>query len=205
MSEPLMRQITRFLNYTKTQANSSLIMIRIGVFPILFLLASNAQASNDVWLLIDTDALTLEVKKGGQTLERLENIAIGRNGAGFKEVRGDDVTPLGTYKIGWINEKSSFYRFFGLSYPSVDNAHAALDKGLIDPLTFETIVEAHQKHSIPPQNTPLGGQIGIHGLGRGDDKIHRTMNWTHGCIALTNRQIDRLSKWVDKEITVQIK
>ena len=37
----------------------------------------------------------------------MENISIGRNGAGFKQRRGDDVTPLGDYKIGWINEKSS--------------------------------------------------------------------------------------------------
>lgn len=180
-------------------------MLRICLLSMLFSISSVAQADKDIWLLIDTDALTLEVKKGGQTLETLENIAIGRNGAGFKALRGDDVTPVGTYKIGWINEKSSFYRFFGLSYPSIDNAHAALDKGIIDPVTFKTIVKAHQSHSIPPQNTPLGGQIGIHGLGRGDEKIHRSMNWTHGCIALTNNQIDRLSKWVDKEITVQIK
>lgn len=200
-----MRQIIRLLNYTKILRKSSSFTLRMGLFSILFGGASLTQASNDVWLLIDTEALTLEVKKGEQTLERLENIAIGRNGAGFKQIRGDDITPLGTYKIGWINQKSSFYRFFGLSYPSVDNAHVALDKGLIDPLTFDAIVEAHQKKSIPPQNTRLGGQIGIHGLGRGDEKIHRTMNWTHGCIALTNGQIDRLSKWVDKEITVQIK
>lgn len=200
-----MQQIILFLNYTKKPSNSKLFLLCICLFPVLLLTASITQASNDVWLLIDTNALTLEVKKGEKTLEKLENIAIGRNGAGFKEVRGDDVTPLGTYRIGWINEKSSFYRFFGLSYPSIENAHTALDKGIIDPTTFDAIAYAHERHIIPPQNTPLGGQIGIHGLGRGDEKIHQTMNWTHGCIALTNKQIDRLSKWVDKEITVQIK
>ncbi|GAB4263146.1 MAG: hypothetical protein Kow0065_13930 [Methylomicrobium sp.] len=180
-------------------------MFRFFLLPLLLTCSFGVSADQDIWLLIDTDALTLEVKKGELTLEKMENIAIGRNGAGFKEHRGDDVTPLGTYKIGWVNEKSSFHRFYGLSYPSIENAHAALDKGIIDPVTFDKIAEAHQRNSIPPQNTSLGGQIGIHGLGRGNEKIHRTMNWTHGCIALTNHQIDRLSKWVDKEVTVQIK
>ncbi len=168
-------------------------------------LACAVNADDSVWLLIDTEALTLEVKKGKKTLETMNNIAIGRNGAGFKHRRGDDITPQGFYKIGWINPKSSYYRFFGLSYPSVDNAATALEQGIIDATTFDAIASAHQNGRMPPQNTRLGGQIGIHGLGRGDEKIHRTMNWTHGCIALTNQQIDRLSRWIKEEVTVQVK
>ena len=180
-------------------------MLRIGLLLSLLVLPLTASSDDDIWLLVDTQSLTLEVKKGDKTLEKMDNIAIGRNGAGFKTRRGDDITPLGLYRIGWINQESAYYRFFGLSYPSTGNAATALEQGIIDPATFDSIVSAHNHRRVPPQNTRLGGQIGIHGLGRGDEKIHRTMNWTHGCIALTNRQIDRLSRWIKKEIIVKIK
>ena len=49
---------------------------------------------------------------------------------------------------------------------------------------------------IPPQVTPLGGYLGIHGVGEGDPGIHADFNWTHGCIALTNQQIDDLAGWI---------
>jgi L,D-peptidoglycan transpeptidase YkuD (ErfK/YbiS/YcfS/YnhG family) len=51
----------------------------------------------------------------------------------------------------------------------------------------------------------LGGQIGIHGLGSGDIKVHEVFDWTHGCIALTNSQIDHLSQLVDTGTVVKIK
>ena len=52
---------------------------------------------------------------------------------------------------------------------------------------------------MPPQNTRLGGYIGIHGVGevtREKMKIHRAVNWTDGCIALTNKDINTLRKYV---------
>lgn len=50
----------------------------------------------------------------------------------------------------------------------------------------------------------IGGQIGIHGLGAGDKEIHKVFNWTHGCIALTNEQIDQLTRWVGKGTVVKV-
>ncbi len=162
-------------------------------------------SSGNIWLLVDTSKLTLEVKKGEETVETFQNIAIGRSGAGFKEFRGDDVTPLGTFKIGWVNRKSHYYRFYGFDYPSRENVEKALADGLISLKVYDSIVKAHDREKVPPQNTPLGGQIGIHGLGRGDIKIHKIMNWTHGCIALTNEQIDRLDRWIKKGTVVKVK
>jgi murein L,D-transpeptidase YafK len=162
-------------------------------------------ADNNVWLLVDTKARKIEVKKGEQTIDTLKSIAIGRGGAGFKSHRGDNITPYGNYRIGWVGEKSSFRKFFGLTYPSTEDAAKALKQGIINQLTYDRISLAHRYHQIPPQNTPLGGQIGIHGLGRGDARIHEAFNWTHGCIALTNSQIDHLSQWVDTGTIVKIK
>ncbi len=156
----------------------------------------SAYAENSIWLLIDTTKLELEVKLANVTLVKYSNISIGRNGSGFKHKRGDDTTPLGTYKIGWINRKSRYHLFFGFDYPSVENARQALQKGLVTPKTFAKIMIAHRHNQVPPQNTPMGGLIGIHGLGQGDKEIHKTMNWTHGCIALTNEQINNLDKLI---------
>ncbi|NOQ35119.1 MAG: L,D-transpeptidase family protein [Methylococcaceae bacterium] len=158
-----------------------------------------------VWLLIDTQGMRLEVKRGNKTLATFNHIAIGRNGAGFKNRRGDNITPIGTYKIGWINDKSVYHTFYGFTYPSVENAKTALEKGLVSQSDYNDIVTAHQNDQIPPQNTSLGGRIGLHGIGQGDEKMHEMWNWTHGCVAVTNEEIDALSQWIYEGITVKVK
>lgn len=162
-------------------------------------------ADDEVWLLVDTKKLQLEVKQGDKTIAVMENVAIGRSGAGFKQRVGDDVTPIGTYKIGWINNKSPFYRFYGFDYPSIENADEALLSGLLSKKAHSAIITAHEKDKVPPQNTTIGGRIGIHGLGKADESIHKMMNWTHGCIALTNEQIDKLEQWIGKGMLVKVK
>jgi murein L,D-transpeptidase YafK len=182
-------------------------MLRICLLVICSSLLSTPVFANrnDVWLLVDTKEKKIEIKKGEQTVETLSEIAIGRRGAGAKTFRGDNITPRGEYRIGWIGEKSMFRKFLGLTYPSTEDAKNALIKGVIDQETFERIAYAHEHNEIPPQNTPMGGQIGIHGLGSGDIRVHKLFDWTHGCIALTNSQIDRLSEWVDTGTLVKIK
>jgi murein L,D-transpeptidase YafK len=163
------------------------------------------QKHQDVWLLIDTQKMQLEVKQGEQTVLVLSNIAVGRSGAGIKTRRGDDITPLGEYKIGWVNEKSQFHTFYGLTYPSAEDAKTGLSKGIISQNEYDAIIYAQQHDLIPPQTTALGGRVGVHGLGRGDERIHKLMNWTHGCVALTNTQIDTLDEWIEEGMRVKIK
>ncbi|NOU21223.1 MAG: L,D-transpeptidase [Methyloglobulus sp.] len=180
-------------------------MLRIYLILICSFYTLNAFAYDHIWLLVDTTALKIEVKKGEQTIDTIEGIAIGQSGAGQKMHRGDNITPYGEYRIGWVGQRSAFHKFFGLNYPSIQDADNALRHGTIDQFTYGDIINAHKYNQVPPQNTVLGGRIGIHGLGRADEKIHRTMNWTHGCIALTNNQIDHLSHWVDTGTLVKIK
>ena len=184
-------------------------MIHRRLFKILLicqcLTPAISLADPDVWLLVNTQTLNMEVKKGDKTVAVMKNIAIGRNGAGEKTQRGDDITPLGNYRIGWINEKSTFRKFFGLTYPSIEDADSALKQGKIDTDTYDAIAKAHLSGEVPPQNTDLGGQIGIHGLGGASLSFHKSMNWTRGCIALTNDQIDQLSQWIEKGTLVTVK
>lgn len=176
--------------------------------PLLFLLLilfSLPGKCAEIWIQIDTQKLVLLIKKDQKTIKTLKDIAIGQEGAGQKRKRGDNITPLGHYRIAWINRKSPFYRFFGFDYPSIKDAFVALNNGTIDHKTYYRIVDSHLAGKIPPQNTVLGGQLGIHGLGKADEKIHRLMNWTHGCIALTNHQIDILSRWIEIGTRVEVK
>ena len=182
-----------------------LYMIRF--FPILFFCCHSAisHATDNIWLLVDTTIKKVDVVKGQKIIDSFENISIGRGGAGFKEQTGDDITPLGTYKIGWINKRSNFRIFFGFDYPSTKNAKKALNDGLISRNTYKKITYAHSKNKVPPQNTGMGGMLGIHGLGKADHLVHGEFDWTHGCIAMTNPQIDRLSKWIKQGTVVKVK
>jgi murein L,D-transpeptidase YafK len=179
------------------------LLLLISLFFTPFVACAEMQ-SNQVWLLIDTKAKKIEVKKGEETIETIDHVAIGRGGSGLKTHRGDNITPQGEYRIGWVGDKSMFKRFFGLTYPSVQDAENAIQKGIIDEHQYQRIVRAHELGQIPPQDTPLGGQIGIHGLGSGSAKIHEVFDWTHGCIALTNSQIDHLREIVNTGTLVKI-
>ncbi len=167
-------------------------------------ISTPVHADKPIWISIDTSKLRLEVKQGNKTLVVMKNIAIGKNGAGIKKHRGDDITPLGSYTIGWINNNSRFQRFFGLTYPSLQNARTALLNGSLTDNEYSKIIKAHRSKQIPPQNTMIGGHIGIHGLGTADEKVHKLFNWTNGCIALTNKQINLLAQWVGKGTVVKV-
>lgn len=153
-------------------------------------------ADADSWLIIDTVSQTLEVVQGNQVKRIFHNISVGRNGFSFDHREGDGRTPLGVFHVAWINPNSRFRIFFGLDYPNQDYAEEALRRKLINVDTYFAIRKALAHGELPPQDTPLGGHIGIHGLGNANRLVHETANWTQGCIALTNEQIDQLARWV---------
>lgn len=157
------------------------------------------------WVLVDTKAKILKVMIGNATLDTFTNVAFGSSGVGIKRYRGDHKTPLGVFRIGWMNERSRFNLFFGLDYPNLDYAERAYRDKLIDASTYYVIRRAVEEGRTPPQNTSLGGSIGIHGLGAGSLQIHSNFDWTDGCIALDNRQILRLAYWVRVGTQVEIR
>jgi len=168
--------------------------------------ANSAMMPSGSWLLVDTKADALIVMNGNRPVESFRQIALGSSGVGIKFKRGDNKTPLGVFRVGWINEQSRFKTFIGLDYPNPDYAERALREHRIDALTYERIRSAWVKGRTPPQDTPLGGQIGIHGVGAGNPGVHSAgINWTSGCIALDNRQIDALRPWVKVGMRVEIR
>lgn len=165
-----------------------------------------ATEGDAVWLLVDTGADRLTVMGREGPLEVFEPIALGARGAGLKQRRGDNLTPLGSFQVGWINPASRFTLFIGLDYPNLEYARIALRQGRIDEPTFARIERALAAGRTPPQDTPLGGQIGIHGIGGGDPRVHRAgFDWTQGCIALEDAQIRRLADWVRPGTRVEVR
>ena len=121
--------------------------------------------------------LVLKSKRQLQVFSKSEliktyKISLGREPVGAKQFEGDDKTPEGKYTINDKNPNSGYHLNLGVSYPSVKDIRFAKSK----------------------EKSP-GGLIKIHGLknGRGFiGKFHRFFDWTHGCIAITNREIEEL-------------
>ncbi|MGD9601470.1 MAG: murein L,D-transpeptidase family protein [Gammaproteobacteria bacterium] len=141
----------------------------------------------------------LLVKQGSRVARRY-TAAVGSGGLGDKRIRGDHKTPVGVYYITGFNDESSFDLFMRLNYPSLKDGFFGLKRALISRSEFDRIVDAQRQDALPPQDTPLGGAIGIHGIGEETAdrlEIHRLLDWTQGCIALTNREIRELRGFVD--------
>ena len=115
--------------------------------------------------------------------------AFGRD-PGTKRAAGDERTPEGDYRVAGPARPSRFHRFLPIDYPSAADADAALAAGRLSPADHRRIVEAHRRGELPPADTPLGGLLGLHGEGarwRGDSK---QLDWTYGCIALPDTELD---------------
>ena len=131
-----------------------------------------------------------------------------KGGKGTKRERGDSKTPLGVYRISKLNKSNRFYYFIQLDYPNLIDAWYGFKNEVIDGGDFKRIANAYKKREFPPQDTNLGGQIGIHGIGKTTKKklaIHEDLNWTDGCIALTNNDIKDLMKYIKVGTTVVIR
>ena len=171
----------------------------------LIMAAGITCADPSPWILVDTHSATVSVNVADRTLETFDGVAIGRNGTAKTRFEGDGKTPLGAFEVAWINDKSNYHLFFGLNYPTREHAERAFRSHLIDLKTYLDIQLAFDNHEVPPQDTPLGGFIGIHGLGNADPVIHRSANWTQGCVALTDTQIERLAAWIKPGTKVVIR
>lgn len=152
--------------------------------------------SNELWVLIDDQEATLSVFRGNELLELYAPISLGRAGAKTQRVRGDNVTPKGEFRINRFNYESQWRTFMGIDFPTPAHARMALEKGIYSQTDYEDYFDYYRRNGHPPQNTALGGAIGIHGLGSADPDIHGRYHWTQGCVAVTNAQIDRLAELV---------
>lgn len=105
----------------------------------------------------------------------------------------DCATPEGLYAVTYKNDRSRFHRTLGLSYPSPANAEKALADGAISLAGYTRIRDAARKSRSAPCNTGLGCGIAIHGGGvYRYFGVNRERDWTEGCVALDNKDMDWL-------------
>lgn len=124
-------------------------------------------------------------------------IGLGKEPDGDKSVEGDNKTPEGCYYICSKNTDLKYTYFLGISYPNVKDARKGLNSGLINQLTFNRIKYLIENKRMPPWDTPLGGAVGIHGGGN-------EYNWTFGCIALSNDDINIIKDYTPMNTPVEI-
>jgi len=125
----------------------------------------------------------------GDHVARTYRVAIGPGGPGHKRREGDKVTPVGTYRIaGRI--KGLFHNFLTVSYPNDEDRRRFAELKKIGEL---------------PRDATIGGGIGIHGVNSKEWKgVHKETDWTLGCIALDDDEIDEIAARVKDGTTVVI-
>lgn len=131
----------------------------------------------------------MEVWHDGKLLSTYE-VAFGKEPLGDKEVQGDKRTPVGRYFVAEKHVSGRFHRFLGLSYPNIDDAARGYEEGLISASQWADIFVAEVRERMPTSSTRLGGFIGIHGYGR--RPYVPVIDWTDGCLAVSNEEAEYL-------------
>ncbi len=135
-------------------------------------------------ILVEKSARRLTVFQGGHPLKSY-SVALGRHPVGAKRFEGDGRTPEGRFIIDWRKKNSSFHRALHVSYPRATDDVRARAAG-----------------------RSAGGAIMVHGLPNGLGLIgplHRLYDWTNGCIALTDAEIDELWRAVPNGTPIEIR
>ena len=121
----------------------------------------------------------------GDQIVKAYSVALGSGGLAPKQRRGDDKTPEGFYRIDYRNPASRFHLALHISYPD------------------ETDRERARKRGVSP-----GGDIMIHGLGSEFKSLgtkHYSYDWTAGCIAVTDSEIEEIWQLVPDRTPVEIR
>ena len=139
---------------------------------------------NELEIIIRKHDRRLELYDRGNLVKTF-SVVLGSAPAGDKELEGDGKTPEGEFYVFTKNSESKFHLSLGLSYPSKEDAERGLSAGMISRSDHAHIMTAIDDGKMPPQKTALGGEIYIHGGGTETD-------WTQGCIALKNEEVEEL-------------
>src|SRR5687767_11944889 len=151
----------------------------------------------DPRIIIFKSKRQLELYSDGAVV-RTYRVGLGLNPVQDKQREGDRATPEGEFYIFTRNPRSAFHLSLGVSYPNIEDAERGLKSGLITRAQRNTIVRAIKRKQGPPQDTALGGLIYIYGNGAGSD-------WTWGCVALENEDIEELYQAIPVGTPVTIK
>lgn len=134
-------------------------------------------------VFVDKSARLLQLLSGNQVVKSYD-VALGGNPVGHKQRQGDNRTPTGSYTLDYKNEQSKFYRSIHISYPNAADKARAKKSGV-----------------------NAGGDIMIHGQTNGMSAsafATQKSDWTEGCIALTNDEMDEIMAAVQLGTAIEI-
>ena len=131
------------------------------------------------YMVVGKEARKLTLFRDGEVLKSYQ-VALGGNPIGHKQHEGDQRTPEGTYSIDFKNPDSAYHLSLKISYPNAADVARAQSRGM-DP----------------------GGMIMIHGVG--EQAIWRRNDWTDGCIAVSNEEIEEIWQLVEEDTPVVIR
>jgi murein L,D-transpeptidase YafK len=166
-------------------------MRRSATMACAAVLLAAAHAEQPRHAALRADAIVVEKAKRTLTLLargrplRTYKVALGPSPAGHKECEGDGRTPEGRYVIDSRLRASSYHRALHVSYPN-----------------GRDLASARRRGCRP------GGAIMVHGLPNGHGyigKAHRAIDWTAGCIAVTNEEIEEIWSAVPDGTPIEIR
>jgi murein L,D-transpeptidase YafK len=158
-------------------------------------------------ILIDRETYSLNLYEDTVFVKKYR-VSFGRNVHHIKKTAGDEATPVGEYNICSIDTEHEFIINFRLNYPNIGDASAALRKGWITQREFNQIKFEFYYEGCTKFNNVLGGNIGIHGIGRLNyvfKNLPFVFNWTNGSIAMSDENIRELHSVVKEGTKVVIK
>ena len=135
-------------------------------------------------ILVEKKARRLTLFHNNTPLKSYQ-IALGRQPDGPKRFEGDHKTPEGHYTLDWRNPNSKFHRSLHISYPNAEDRAFAAE---------------HRRSA--------GGAIMIHGLPNGWGALgplHLRQDWTEGCIAVTNSEIEEIWRVTPDGVPIEIR
>jgi L,D-peptidoglycan transpeptidase YkuD (ErfK/YbiS/YcfS/YnhG family) len=170
------------------------------------MLEKNISKVNKPFILVDRKNYSLELYSDTLLVKKY-NAVFGKNGSSFKITSKDFVTPTGSFKICRIDTNFIYYKKLYLNYPNIQNAAEALRLEIISREEYLAITNSLEMNNCPFENTPLGAEIGIQGIGEYNiifKNLPFVFNWTNGSIAISNENIDELLSVVDIGTNVKI-
>jgi murein L,D-transpeptidase YafK len=159
-----------------------ILILLAGILPLSAHAKKSEKPSADR-IVIEKDARRMTLYRGSKVLKAYR-VSLGREPIGAKEKRGDHKTPEGHYVIDGRNPNSAYHLSLHISYPNSTQTAAAQAQGL----------------------SP-GGLIMIHGLPNGMPDmgpLQRLYDWTDGCVAVTNSEMDEIWNLVPDGTSVDI-